>query len=502
MKHRNQSIAMLKTFAAIVLCLMVGIPGLYGEEKNGGSSKDGSLNIYFNFLSGELTAKKGGEEVERFIVKKGRHIIFRVININTFNYDVVIDGKLLNHNTDIPDLFKSLGKKEEGKKTEPENDKEGKLKQSFAKITNEEKYAAVKDLIARLTKIKEMRKGLESLLFEAVSFTQLNYRKKKLLEGVKELVGEAHTPGEIETKLNEVVKEAKMLLKSIKDLSSKENIEKMKISKDEIDEYVKDKANKKTLPTYFETLSKYFQGVAVDFQVMLENAKKVSQLENLLKEFEEKGYIAEIKQLIEKFRKENFEVSLTIPTVDADDVIFKVEIKPAEGKKVKVHNQLAEPVKVEVKGGWKVDSSTGVFFHLNAHDRTYWFDEKEDGKGLLKYKKDIGSIQPMVGALLHIYPRRAKLFSKRIYWSGIAFGLGTGDAEKLSYYLGTGVILGSKRRFLLNCGVTFVKTEILLPRYRDSLNTDIKIEIPADDVPLTEPVYKMRLFFSLTYNLN
>jgi hypothetical protein len=206
---------------------------------------------------------------------------------------------------------------------------------------------------------------------------------------------------------------------------------------------------------------------------------------------------------------------LTIPTVNSDEVKITVKIEPSGKTKAQVFHQLKDPIIVKVEGGWKIDFSTGVFFHLNAQDATYWYDnvpanyavssaasdpgENSNGNGtsmvILMAKENKKSITPVVGALMHIYPRQIG----SVKWSGIAFGLGTGEADKLSFYLGTGMMLGSKSRFLINAGVTAVSVESLLPKYEEKLGQEI--ELPAEDVIIVKAGYKLRLFVSLTYNL-
>ncbi|MDQ1354257.1 MAG: hypothetical protein QG657_4566, partial [Acidobacteriota bacterium] len=87
-----------------------------------------------------------------------------------------------------------------------------------------------------------------------------------------------------------------------------------------------------------------------------------------------------------------------------------------------------------------------------------------------------------------------------VKWAGLAFGLGTGEANKLSYYLGTGLMFGAQRRFLINFGAAMIKVDSLLPKYKDKI--DQEITRPTDNNgSLVESIYKPRFFLSLTYNL-
>ena len=72
MNQRNKIIGR-KAFAAILLLAlsMTSASLVYGKTKN--------LVIEYNFLNGDLTSKgKRGA----FVVKKGRNIVFKIINFN------------------------------------------------------------------------------------------------------------------------------------------------------------------------------------------------------------------------------------------------------------------------------------------------------------------------------------------------------------------------------------------------------------------------------------
>jgi hypothetical protein len=228
----------------------------------------------------------------------------------------------------------------------------------------------------------------------------------------------------------------------------------------------------------------------------------LSQLENLFKEIKDNNYIDQVKELLSNIKEENFSVSLTIPSVEGDFVKITATIEPVDKKKNQVYHQLQNPITVYVKGGWKIDFSTGVFFNINFIKRTYWVEEIEgeaNGEVILRENKGKPEFTPIIGALMHVYPRRTRI-TRDVNWAGFAFGLGTGEANNLSYYLGTGIMFGSQNRFLINAGVTMIKVDSLLPKYRGKINQAIKR--PADnDGCLVESIYKLRFFLSLTYNI-
>jgi hypothetical protein len=512
MNQRNNIIGR-KTLAAI---LLLGISLASAYPVYGAKPKD--LVIEYNFLNGDLTSTVKGKHTS-FVVKKGRNIVFKIINFNRSVFKATINGELIT-NTDFtksPGLFSTLITPKA--KTGQEKESSAPAAAGASLIT-QTPLERVKTQIDQLNKIKKLWLAMSDILYKAETFTQLEIQKNQLfiafmdwttvsrpplatevLNKSKTMVENAKsTIGDIKKGIETHVENGKKLLEDIKALSGLKTAEEINKKLKQIN----NESYKKALDEYAQKNSTWKELFAALFQ-----------LENVVVKFEEKKYIDEIKTILDNVKPENFSVSLTIPTVNSDEVKITVKIEPSGKTKAQVFHQLKDPIIVKVEGGWKIDFSTGVFFHLNAQDATYWYDnvpanyavssaasdpgENSNGNGtsmvILMAKENKKSITPVVGALMHIYPRQIG----SVKWSGIAFGLGTGEADKLSFYLGTGMMLGSKSRFLINAGVTAVSVESLLPKYEEKLGQEI--ELPAEDVIIVKAGYKLRLFVSLTYNL-
>jgi len=459
-----------KAFAAILLLalLIISTSAVYGAAAK-------NLLIVYDFQTGTLKSTVNGKSAP-FVVAQGNNIVFKIINFNRFVYKAVITGELVDNFNTVPNGFKT----------------------STSTTTEGEKYL--------------LPSGLE---LNAEAYNSSDPTKKD--EAVNKYEKEA------EEKLEQSIKNVpgiKKLRYEIEDtLLTANNFEEAKDKStgfiDKIAECEKCYVTANGLLLAIETTKKN-NNLPLSEKV----ESKLAQLENMVKEVKDKKYIEEMKGLLSNFKKDNFEASLTIPTVDADEVKISVNIIPVDKTKARAYPEVKNPVIVKVKGGWKIDFSTGVFFHVNAQDTTYWFDDipdpnaagnsngdsNENGNGngttrvILRTKENKKSINPIIGALMHIYPRRSRFLGlKDVYWAGFAFGLGTGEGDKPSYYLGTGVMLGSKKRFLINAGVTAVKIESLLPKYEEKLGQEI--EQPAGDVSIVKADYKLRFFMSITYNL-
>ncbi len=357
-------------------------------------------------------------------------------------------------------------------------------------LANIKSLTALEEKNATLKSYRDtLNKGIDTLKKD---INKLNEEIKKLNEEIENIKDDITKKDEIKTKTAEIKTKDDMIktktaeIKTKTDMIKKNNDE-IKKNNDEI-KIIKDEIEvKKKALTDFSTTS-------ANPKELIDN---LFLLKNLLNECEENKYTIGIKDLLDNVKPENFSVSLTVPTVDVDEVEFTVKIEPTDKKNGQVLHPIKNPVTVLVKGGWLIDFSTGVFFNVNAHDQEYWLEDVagDETKVILKTKEYNYSVSPIIGAMMHIYPRQ----TRKIKWSGFAFGLGTGSADKLSYYLGSGVMFGSKNRFLINAGFTAVKMESLLPKFMDKVNKEI--DRPAEDVNILKARYKVRLFLSLTYNL-
>jgi hypothetical protein len=225
---------------------------------------------------------------------------------------------------------------------------------------------------------------------------------------------------------------------------------------------------------------------------------KLLKFTQLMEEFKNKKYLEIMDKTLEKFSPKNFSFTKIFHDVDADGLLVEVDIKPIDEKEACPY-QFERPLKVKVLNGWKIDFSTGVFFKINAHDHTYRLDESAAGDNLviLKENKEKRSVTPVFGALMHIYPRQLG----SIKWSGISFGLSGGDINKFNYYLCTGIMFGSKERFILNAGVVLTKIDYLKPEFRDKLDKEMEKDDELAPGDLVKPTYRLRFFAGITYNL-
>lgn len=431
------------------LCLVL-IPSLFIHAKD--------LKIVYNFQNGNLSTENsvGGKYFE---VRRGANIIFKIININRFAYKVIINGEAVTSRDNIaapPQPNKWISSRE----NDPNAGKETETGTSAADGSVTSPIEQMKVEISQLKRIKELQQTLIEIQNRESTFLEFDTKRTDLClkfmnsePSKKEIV-----PNRIIEKCANIIDKARLKLNNIKT------------------NYIDNGVN----------------------QTGGEFVEIYSQLRNLLDECDRDQCVTTIQNILSNVRPENFTVTLTLPSVEAEMIEFTVKIEPIDPQNMASINQIKGAIVVKVKGGWVIDYSTGVFVNVNTNDLEYWFDEGvlNKSKFILRSKKKT-TTNPVVGQLMHVYPQS----SAGIKWCVISLGLGTGDASKLNYYLGTGLILGAKSRFIISAGVTAQKMDKLLPKFSRFVTEGTEIDRPNSDVPITQSVFKLGYFLSLTYNI-
>jgi len=418
------------------------------------------LKIVYNFQNGRLTSDDG-EEGKTFAVKRGASIIFQIVNINRFAYKVLINGELMTGNDKYAAPARPVKFLSSTEKTETPGTPTGETPAAEDTQPSSDPVEQLNHELEQVGIIKEFQAALSDIQDKESTFLEFDTKKTRLCNSFMKYDPPKSQvdPFVVVEKCTKMVKQASVTLENIRR------------------NFVENNSGTVSAEAFLD---------------------KYSQLRNLLDEFSKYDYISGIETILNNVKPENFTVTLTLPSVDADIVEFTVKIEPTDPRNVASINQLNGPIVVQVKGGWVIDYSTGVFFKVNSNDLEYWFEEGvvDKTKVILRARKKT-TVLSEVGQLMHIYLQR----TANVKWCPITFGLGTGAADKLSYYLGTGLILGAKNRFVVNVGITAVKVDKLLPKFSKIAADGNEIDRPNNDVPIVESIYKIGYFVSLTYNL-
>lgn len=238
-----------------------------------------------------------------------------------------------------------------------------------------------------------------------------------------------------------------------------------------------------------------------------ENIKIIRLCKERMDKIVEMDIIGKIQTLISVIKKpENFVQSITIPNVDSDEVHFTARIEglPNLVSTTDSVSKIIGPIVVKVRSGWAINFSTGAVFHYEAHDRSYRLEKAStqgNDSNFTKYtieeNENKHSITPSVAGLMHIYPRSVQ----SVKWGGIVFGIGTKDSEKFHYYIGTSLMLGSPRRFVISGGLVITKIDYLKTEYTKDGSITLPAATDITKLTLVDKQYKARIFLGFTYNL-
>lgn len=461
------------------------------KRKDERLSRIGPLIVTYDYQTGEFFTnikKKNG--LDKYVVWFRQNVTLKVINVNPFLFKTTITGTGHDYFTDLPIGFSEIYKEGMGMKEKPKSSTEVK------KTTKETKQNVKEENLKSVKASKEIPKNKKEK-----RNTKLNEITNSKFDVIDEFINSYEKIIKI-NKFDEML--PGILFKDKKYVELRSDLDKIIISfwgnKMKIDllrsefQKMQDDAKHRYNKIDFKFLEKKkCDGVkGVD--------KLITQIKGCKKsldEFEKNKIISQIVDLLEKFQPEKFEKSLLIPTVESDEVQFKVSIESLDKTKYEVRNIVQDSIIIRVKRGWVINFSTGVLFHWNAHDRTYSLVPLEGNpeKMIIRENENKNSITPSIAALMHVYPRSVR----SVKWGGILFGIGTNDTERINYYIGTSYMFGFKKRFIVNLGATITKINVLKPKFENGQEIDADSDLTSDDLVHRE--FKVRLFIGFTYNL-
>lgn len=191
---------------------------------------------------------------------------------------------------------------------------------------------------------------------------------------------------------------------------------------------------------------------------------------------------------------------------EQDAIVFDVEISRRNPVN-ESENQPLTPfglderqfsVEARIRGGWKVDFSTGAFLSTGLQDREYIIEDMQNSSTIstITEIKNRDSGQISYGALVHLSRRGSKNF-KLGFTSG--FSLNSTEISDGIAFLGGSAMFGSPPLVVFSVGISAAKVAYLDGRY--SLNTPIANSIIKNRTQLTKEITRPGLFVGITYNL-
>jgi hypothetical protein len=376
---------------------------------------------------------------------ENKNFTFVIKNINTFKYNVLIDNKPVNFNQDIPDLIK-----EYLLKVNDSNTTESLITDSNnvdREIPSSKSIDVLKSVYFKLKTSEQFYNLLVELLSSDLPYNKLIDFKKSYFRKYIGIISESD-----ESDISSIVDFYSKLINEIPLYA------------------ISLKAQLKNQP----------ENAIVDS--ILKNTNKINSLNIPMK----------IASLYYKINEQSFSVYTFIPQPNADDLIVNITAKP-NSEFNKVNDEIKIEVPFNVKGGFKLDFSTG-FFLSNVANKEYvnkpnYINDSINGYYL--FKSEDKSISYGLAGYMHAYWRNAANINV-----GLSLGVGIDQNTQVKIMPGISILLGRKERFIINGGMVIGKIKEL------SNVQDVNHLYKEKVEPVYIDSYKIGCFVGISYNLS
>lgn len=194
-----------------------------------------------------------------------------------------------------------------------------------------------------------------------------------------------------------------------------------------------------------------------------------------------------------------FTYTSEVMTAITDEVKFTLTIEPTEINTCDLNGKRIIVVKVKVKGGLKIDFSTGAFFNGGSNKflgNTYYYRNIDENSRLITTAERGSRNMLSVGALMHFYRRSVK----KVNLAGSVGVSTTANLSDLNFHIGPSVLLGRKDRIAISAGLT-LKSSPVLDRQLEVDKVYSKLQSP-DEIPTVQAFPVAGYFFAITYNFS
>ena len=478
--------------------------------------------VEWDFQSGAIKTYKGSVSAPNtHPVRLNEFVTVRVINVNTFKYEVTVKGSNVDLSTPIPSELQTifrLPKEEEEEKIEI-TDAVAKTKAEAAKMdalsTAITPPGDDSDLDSKMTTLSASCKALISTTAEIaqvridrmilISLVQQEWGKHKSLKDAMFNAGirprkrlAMRTSYEsfikdyekVEADYDKASKRAGVLLDNAKVVAKK--------SKAIANSAGASNADKAKAVTDSAEVDK-LKGIKNEIDTAkskIHDAYEVIESDEFLQIIED---IFTLETAINN--EDNFTVVSGPLQMQGDFANFKVSAIPRKvNALLPIVTGKTTNFDIPTVGGWKADFSVGptMAFGDGAKDELFFL---EPGAGdttvTLISTENKNVIRPGLAALMHFYTRKG-----RDRALGFAFGVGaefkTIDDPDLSLYLGGSWVLGKSRKVMVSAGFSFLRVDRLQSQYEvDQVFAKDVINLDA----VTSKVFKTAPFISVSYNI-
>lgn len=387
--------------------------------------------------------KSGSTDIEKHIrfynqMKKNTGVIFLIKDFNTLKYDITVGKEFVSNFTDVPGLFTAAGD----------------LLADLPELTSTEKTKSLGPELALITKLNQDLNEFFKIKMkdlDCICLTDFEDQKSKIIAQIKKEFNIADTVN---------------ILDFSKDYRTMrtQHIEKMK-----------------------ETNKDYN---SVKFN---EDFKKAFGME-----MTPDALVQQTRMVLSTLVNTKFLYQYNVPQLqNADKIVFNLSINPKKDVGGVMH-MTDELIEIPLRGGWKIDFSTG-FYYSNIKNKEFGLRDVIRGDTLSAKEvvdeggKDFGKHTAGITALMHIYPRMGSV------QPALTFGVGKGLDLNYSFVFGGSLLMGRDNRFVISSGYNYSNVKTLSNRYLDVDNNLMEVDKSATSV-VNVNRFKRGGFLSLTYS--
>jgi hypothetical protein len=202
--------------------------------------------------------------------------------------------------------------------------------------------------------------------------------------------------------------------------------------------------------------------------------------------------VSRTQALISTLQTVSFFSQFNVPQVqNADKITFSVNVQPSQGN-IGSYNTTNQAISVPIRGGIKIDWSTGVYYSSRSNENYALVPQPNNGDSLQIVKeKNFGKGTAGILALLHMYPRLSTGFNV-----GLAVGAGISADQNYSGMAGLSILIGRDYRLAISGGLNVASIKAL--SQSQTLNQNIS---PTGTVS-TYNTFRTGFFLSLTYSFS
>ncbi|MBL7729826.1 MAG: hypothetical protein JNM88_01500 [Chitinophagaceae bacterium] len=505
--------------------------------------------LVYDFGKGVFVKGDYVEEGKVMPVPFGSFAIIKVINVNTFRYNVEIKGKSIDYVTQVPSELQTIFRL-------PSTQPEASAKTSEATTDAQSAANLVEQQRTAVNNQKRNNQMLVQRRTDIINYNKLTSKEKKSkaprTEVLRQKYNEANSlfkhnnidlenvePTEIDGIIEDIaaktaeLSESEKIINELKEACTAytdavKKVATIKLRRGELIDISKQNWNdykelsnrlpaplsedmmradyKKFSDTYTNVIALSIKAgmvTGVDSKVIQE---VINKLNNSYKNLNEDGFLNLVRDVIVLQTALGSASSFTVVSppiqIQGDYVAFDIKATPSRASDLQ--NYLSDKsfnIELPVKKGLKADFSVGPFiaFGSGAHDEKYYLeDSPKPDTVFLRQRDNNNSVSPGIAAQMHIYRRTGRNNALAAMF-GVGAGFQSTSDANFTLFGGASWVMGKSQKVMVSLGISYLQVERLKNK-EFNIGTEYAVsKITLGNV--TEKVFKPSGFLSISYNL-